>query len=78
MEKLGKTAVFPGGYGQIGEIPQVCITCASHVHHICILLHVFFIIRLFNQTKNKQKLVYIQCLECIIYNIIQGFDVKIF
>ena len=22
MEKYGKTAVFPGGYGRIGEIPQ--------------------------------------------------------
>ena len=22
LENLGKTAVFPGGYGQIGEIPH--------------------------------------------------------
>ena len=22
MEKFGKTAVFPGGYGRIGEIPH--------------------------------------------------------
>ena len=25
MENLGKTAVFPGGYGRIGEIPHVRI-----------------------------------------------------
>ena len=31
MESFGKTAVFPGGYGRIGEIPhgRICIMAAT-------------------------------------------------
>ena len=40
----------------------------QHVHDFF-----FFLILLFNQTKNKQKLVYIQCLEDMIIMSLQSF-----